>query len=207
MKYSEQDMLRIVNEVEQEFAEYLNKNEATENNEQELQEEVIETIEKNEVSENYSDEELEELNKIYASMKKSEAEIHYLSLKKALFGSEEEMTKSEMTKSEDMYKAEISTLNEEKENLSKENSELKKNLEEIKSSLNSFIASRAPQRKAITDVEILRKNDVQPKELTKAEVDSKIKSIVRNPSLTKSDREAINDYYFNGSVEKIKHLL
>jgi hypothetical protein len=215
MKFSEKDMLDLVNDVEREFADFIAKSETQESEE---------LVKAEENTEGYSDSEIQELDGIYSSMNKAEAEIHYQSLKKALFGKaeeseEEEKEEKEEDKKEDSKEdekemeksekdSEISLIKSEKEQLAKENEELKKSMEEIKASLAAFVASKqAPQRKAITDVEVLKKTETENKPLTKSEIDAKLKSVIRNPSLAKKDREAINSYYFNGSIESIKHLL
>jgi predicted DNA-binding ribbon-helix-helix protein len=52
-----------------------------------------------------------------------------------------------------------------------------------------------PVRKAITGVSHLAKTEVEKAPLTRAGLDAKLKKIAQNPSLNKSERELINDFY------------
>lgn len=207
MKYSDKDLFQLVAEVESEFASLLNKAESQ-----------TEQADAEEVAEGYNEEEIQELETIYSSMTKAEAEIHYKTLKKSLFGQESEEETEEQSEEAEEIQAPTESfeksekeivLSTQNEQLVKENEELKKSLEEVKTHIQNFVTRQAPQRKAITDIEVLRKTEEQaPKELTKSEIDSKLKSKVRESSLSKSDRDAINNYYlFNGSTESIRHLL
>jgi len=81
--YDEKELLALISEVETQFAEHLAKSET-----------VIEPISKKEQIEaqaeveksehDYDEEDHKEMDKMYKSMNKSEAEIHYKSVKKAI---------------------------------------------------------------------------------------------------------------------------
>lgn len=77
------------------------------------------------------------------------------------------------------------------------------------------LLTQTPLRKAVTAVAHLPKNEGEGNgskkdvaDLSKAEVDAKLKEKVRDPKLSKSDRDLINSYcYGNLKLEKIAHLL
>lgn len=126
MKYSDKDMATLISEVETQFAEHLAKAEKENKADIKKSEDVaVEAAESGAVSEatgednsaevqkseqdeaptvntealEYDAEDIAEMDKLYSGMTKSEAELHYASVKRAVFGdSEEEVT--EVKKSE-----------------------------------------------------------------------------------------------------------
>lgn len=174
-------------------------------------------------SHGYDDEDLEEMHKMYDSMSKGELKAHKNSIEKCWMskcGEMTQMAKSEETKVETKTKevkvetkeSETETLlKSEIESVKKENEDLKKNLESLVAAMNTFMTKKAPVRKAITDIEFIKKseegqNEVKP--MTKSEIDTILSKKVVDPSLTRADREAINQFYLtNAGVEKIAHLL
>ena len=253
--YTEEQMNKILAQVEVEFDSLLNKaeetaNETIEETEVELNtekteeveaveaaaddvEEVVvaeksedsETkIEKEEDSHDYSDDDVKEVEELYSSMNKSEAEIHYKAVKKAMGGaiSEEaeeaveekaikkiaKSEKVEVEETEDMKKAE-----EKIKELAEENEKLQKSIGDLTSALSKiFKAKPAPQRKVVTGLnyQTIAKTEGGEEDVTlsKAEIDSKLDKAAASYSTQKEDRELINNYYLkNGSLDSIKHLL
>lgn len=209
--YDEKELLALISEVETQFAEHLAKSEA------------IETISKKEPVEaqaeksehDYDEDDYKEMDKMYGSMNKSEAEIHYKSVKKALFGDVEESTeikKSETSIEEDkILKSEI-------ESLKKSNEDLKKDLESVTSLLKKAFSKPevkpAPEQKAITEIQYLKKSEDEIKKeekdvskLSKTEINSKLTAQIKAGTLQKSDKDAIQTYFEKGSLNSIKHLL
>jgi hypothetical protein len=123
-----------------------------------------------------------------------------------------EMSKSEPKASEaDLKKSEetAALLKNEIESIKKENEELKKSVDGLVSAINSYV-TKAPARKAITDIEFVKKSEevVSEKSMTKSEITKILGEKTKNPTLSKADRDAINDFYMNNAgLEKIKHLL
>jgi len=252
--YTEEQMNKILAQVEVEFDSLLNKaeedtnqtiedteveakteitEEVVEADEADATEEVVEVaaktedseakINKEEDSHDYSENDVKEVEELYSSMTKSEAEIHYQAVKKAMGGSiaKEEVKedaatekviakteKVEIEETEDMKKAEdkIKELSEENEKLQKSVGDLTTVLSKI------FKAKAAPKRKVITglDYQTIAKTEggEQTVDLSKAEIDSKLTKAAGSYSTTKQDRELINNYYLkNGSLDSIGHLL
>ena len=147
MNYTESDMAKLISEVESEFKEYLAKNEQIQ---EDTQYEETSTDEFD-----YSVEEIEEMNDMYASMNKAEAEAHYKALKSVVFQeeseeevitkSEEEFEEIEEPKEENLIKSEV-------EAVKAENEELKKNLETLTSIITKVVKGGAPKQKAITRI-------------------------------------------------------
>lgn len=112
-----------------------------------------------------------------------------------------EMGKSEakpegqdLKKSEDLSKAEDKI------------KEMEGQLEVLAKALESFLTT--PVRKAVTSTSFVPKTEEAPKELTKSEVQEKLKEVTKRPDLKKSERDLINSYcYGNVGVDKIQHLL
>lgn len=156
----------------------------------------------------YDDEDLEEMHKMYSSMKKAELKAHYEAAKKAL----EKCGEMKMAKSErEIYPAEnTSLLKSELDAVKKQNEELKKNIEALVASMTAFLTKKAPQRKAITEIAVLEKSEQAKPEikLSEAEIHRIISEKSKDPSLSKSDRMAIDNYYLGGrDISKIAHLL
>lgn len=198
-KYTEKDLASILSEVEVGFKKHL---------------EAETTLTKSETSNSqgendveYNDEDKAELNKMYSSMTKSEAEIHFNALKSTF--NIEDMTKSEQESSESKM------LKSENEGLKSENEDLKKSLETVLSSLKKMVigGSNGPQRKAITELSVIAKSEESTKDekdfskITSSEIASTLSSKVRGGELKKSDNEAIVNYYQSKDIELIKHLL
>lgn len=86
----------------------------------------------------------------------------------------------------------------------------KKNLDAVESFLKEFVKKAAPAGKAITSLDVIAKTESvskAEKPLSKSEIDSKLLAKAKDQSLSKSDREAINSYYFTKNIEKVSHLL
>jgi len=195
---------------------------------EEASEDKEESKDGSEEDKDYSEEDLEELEKMYDSMKQGEHKHHLKALKKAMTKcwkaedmdscwseqdakeedkkeEKEEDKKEEMEKCGDvMAKSESSNV----ELLKKENEDLKKNLEGLVSAMTTFVA-KAPARKAITDVSLIKKSEVEStKNLSKSEITKILTKKAQDPSLSKTDRDAINAFYFNqAGLDAIKHLL
>jgi hypothetical protein len=68
----------------------------------------------------------------------------------------------------------------------------------------------APQGKAITSLEVIAKGEETKveKSYTVSEVRSMLNKKASDPSLSKSDRDAINDYYLGSkNIKTVRHLL
>ena len=231
IKYSEKDMAALIGEVEAQFSEYLNKAEKEKEpamtKSEQIAEEVVENaesetvVEKSEESEfNYDEEDFKEMNKLYSSMNKAEAEAPYKSVKKALFGEESE----ESEKPEQKMQKSESKETEEKEDLiaksefeavKEENDKLKKSIEDLTNAVKNFNKNRAPAQKAITQIKYLKKSEVEEaaeevkssESLSKSEIARKLSEQIRKGA-SPDDKEKINQYYLDKtSIDTIKHLL
>lgn len=172
----------------------------------------------------YDDQDLEELHKMYGSMNKSELGVHKGSLEKAWMSKCGDMSKSEqpIEVKEEIVNKQVegeaallkAELTDTKAKLEAAQNDLKKTTEELATALNNFLAKKGPVRKAITSIETIKKNEIESakptetKELSKSEIMSKLNKAAKNPSLSKSDREAINQYCLGGNnPNAVKHLL
>jgi len=239
MKYSENELADLISEVETEFSKHLEKAEAGSSEKLEKNEEISsevlasdEVSKKEEVSLDYSNEDVTEMNEMYASMNKSEKEAHYKSIKSAIFGNEEEVVvKDEMNKSEEVSKDEeviaksedvskISNLEEKLQKSEEDYEGLKKSFSELISKLTKNVKDNsAPKQKAVTKIEYIAKSEDSEivKDEKKEDVDSLNKSEImkrltkktRSNEITKSDRNAINEYCLTETkdIESIRHLL
>jgi hypothetical protein len=185
------------------------KEEPKEESKEEAKEQPQAEAKEDDEAHGYDENDLEELNKMYASMSKGERNAHKSALEKC---GEMSMAKSEETQvvvtTEESEESKL--LKSEVEGIKKENEELKKELSGVMTVLNTFIAKKAPARKAITDIEVIKKSEETVKEqpLTKSEINERLRKSIRDPKLDSKDREAINNYYLNNAgVDKIKHLL
>ena len=195
------------------------KAEAKEETKEEAKEDKAESKEetkeeaKEEKDHDLDEEDMEELEKMYHSMSKGEAKAHYEIMKKCMAKYEAPMAKSEEqepkvieipVKNEDLElaKSEI-------EELKKSNEELKKNLESIVNTLkNKFMPKSAPKQKAVVNLEVLDKSEKEERPMQRHEVIKKLSAVSQQPTLTKSERQAINAYTLGtGSLDSIKHLL
>lgn len=176
--------------------------------------------EDNDEAHGYDDEDMEEMHKMYGSMAKGELKAHKESIEKcwmAKCGDMTQMAKSETTSTVTDVKiegtkaaSEETLLKSELDSAKKENEDLKKNIEGLVSALNSYVTKKAPARKAITDIEFVKKSEETPEEkpLTKSEIGSILAKKAQDPKLSTKDREAINEFYLtNAGVDKVKHLL
>lgn len=89
--------------------------------------------------------------------------------------------------------------------------ELQKSLDTVSEFLTKLVKT-VPQGKAITQYEQVTKSESagaeQENTLSKGEIASKLSAKAADPTLTKSDRDAINAYYLNNAnVNTISHLL
>lgn len=172
----------------------------------------------------YDDQDVEEMHKMYHSMSKAELDLHKATAEKCLMakcGEMKQMDKSEKetvvkipaleTKVE--VKSEDNTLiKSQLETLSKENVELKKNVESLVDAMTKFVnTKKAPARKAITEIGFLNKSEeekTEEKALSKGEITTILSRKAQEPTLSKSDREAIDKYYLgNAGQEIVRHLL
>lgn len=252
MKYSEKDMAALISEVEAQFAEHLAKSEKVEEETLSKSEEVEEVLEASEnstevveevklekseeqseevVEFDYDDEDLKEMETLYSSMSKSEAEAHLSCLAKVLGIEGQEEVSADMQKSEseeavevsEDKEDEISLMKSEIEAIKKENEELKKSAEALVSKLNEVFVKKsapaAPKQKAITKIEYIAKSEedvvvedkkesVDVSKLSKNEITSILTGKIREGRLEKKDREAIDSFYLeNKNIDTIKHLL
>jgi regulator of replication initiation timing len=104
----------------------------------------------------------------------------------------------------------------ENETLKSENETLKKSLDKVTEVLNKAFGkgSQAPKQKAIVNMEVIKKseeenkaNEIDLSKVTKSEISSKLTAKIRSGKLEKKDKDAITNYYNNGSIELVKHLL
>jgi len=222
MNYSEKEMAALINEVENQFADHLKKTEDEVETKLAKSEETVKTAkveieskeevalekseEKNEID--YDEEDYVEMDKMYASMSKTEMTAHYDSIKKSMG---EEIVTTDMKKSEkenDLHKSEITSKEE-------EITELKKSLSELTVAMTDFLKGKAPKRKAVTHIEhVAKSEEVKTEEVTEdfgklsnKEISNRLSTKIRS-GLDKSEREKINKYY-DGDIklDSIKHLL
>lgn len=165
----------------------------------------------------YDDEDKEELHKMYKSMSKKEIEYHKHAIEKC---GEMSMAKSEQsaeTKVEAKVEDKKVEANPELELLKSEvaaekakNEDLKKSLDALIAGLDKFVKKSPPQGKAITELATIAKSEggSEEKTFSKAEVNAILEKKASDPSLKKSDRDAINAYYLSGAnINTISHLL
>ena len=174
----------------------------------------------------YDDQDQEELHKMYASMGKAERELHKSAIEKCgdmSVAKSEQIKEEKLGQSEEtvvpavdetaLIKSELEAKAKELDGVKKTNEDLKKNVEELVGALNGFLTKKGPTRKAITSIEYIKKNEIEGKAedkvLTKSEITTVLNKKASDPSLSKADREAINQYYSKGqqSLEVVKHLL
>jgi len=174
----------------------------------------------------YDDEDKEEMHKMYLSMSKAELGLHREACEKAHVSKCGEMSmgkseaaaedkkpeaKAEEKASEEpLLKAEIEKKAAEIADLKKSNDDLKKTVDLVTQVL-SKLGKRAPQAKAITEIGFIKKSEDGTEEkpaFSKAEVTAALNRKAQDPSLSKADREKINQFCLAGApVESVKHLL
>ena len=230
MNYSEKEMAALINEVETQFSDHLRKAENDEvkanlQKSEEANEEIVsketEEVVVLEKSENtgfdYDEEDYSEMDTMYASMTKAEQAAHYASICKNL---SIEVTPSAEESNTDMKKSEEESnlMKSEIEAKDAEIGDLKKSLETLTTAMSKFVKARAPQRKAVTNIEYIAKSegDVKKSEeevedvskLSKSEISKRLSAKIRSGELKKSDRDQITNYYDNTiKFDEIKHLL
>jgi len=251
--YTEEQMNQILAQVESEFSSLLNKAEEEANVETPETEEVVETaevventeetpvsedvetaevetaeVEENVESHEYTDEDIQEVQGLYADMDKSEAQIHYKALKKAIGDSVsedvietpevQEVAKTEEsveTEVEDLNKAEVLAKDEKIAEQSTKIEKMEKTIGDLVNALNSSLTKKTAKRRAINGLnyQTIAKTEADSKEndfksMTKSEITTKLTKVAGDSSTTSQDRQLINEFYCNnGSVESIGHLL
>lgn len=163
----------------------------------------------------YDDEDMAHMHSMYSSMSKAELRAHHDAVRKCmdshgLAKCEDGMAKSEKdVVIEVAPDQEVSLLKSELEASRAQSEEHKKNLVAVEAFLKKFVEKTAPVGKAITSLEIIAKTESgqEEKPLSKSEIDAKLLAKAKDQSLSKSDREAINSYYFSKNIEKVSHLL
>lgn len=200
-KYTDKDLMDILTEVEVEFKKHLTPD-SKEN-------QITKSNTSKENSSEYNEEELGTIEELYKSMDKNEVEMHYNSLKKAMFGDSKVET--------DMKKSEESKSEEETKMLKSENEELKKTLDKLTQIVTKVFSKNpeAPKQKAITSMEVVKKSEEETKieskdfsKISKEEINKTLTAKIRSGKIEKNDKEAINNFIINnGSIELIKHLL
>lgn len=176
----------------------------------------------------YDAEDMQHLEKMYMSMSQDEQHVHHDVLRKCMDASgmqkcgdmsmnkTEETSKAEVVAQAIEVKAEEVKPNPEIELLKSEVAaekakaeDLKKNLDAVQEFLTKLV-KKVPQGKAITAYEQVAKSEGSEgeKELSKTEVKEILSKKAADPTLTKSDRDAINAFYLNGAnINTISHLL
>lgn len=236
VKYSAQDMAALIGEVEDYFntmtksqteATDLQKSESVE---QPKVEETQPVEAAQETSFGYDEQDIKEMNDMYSSMTKSEAEAHFEALKKALSKENETPAQAEekvVAKSEPVAEEKPATnsdetklLKSEIETLKSEKEQLEKSFKDLTAKLVEFVkGSKAPKQKAVTKLEYIAKSEDEIKtetktqedvsKLDKSEISRRLTAKIRSGKLEKSEKEKINAFYESGSknIESIRHLL
>lgn len=229
--YSEADLQDLISKVEVEFNQHLAKaqeeaqtlakseemekcGEMTKADEDDKPVEAQPEESQKQEDHDYSDEDKEELKKLYADMSDAERSLHKAALE-ACESKDGELHKSEET----VVKEEKAEKNEELELAKNEIEQLKKSNEEMKSQFESLVKSLSdklvsrpvPKRQAVTELGsagVLKKSE-ETKPLPNREEAKKILARkVREESLTKHDREAVNAFTIGAAgIETISHLL
>lgn len=177
----------------------------------------------------YDDEDMTHLKKMYMSMSKAELRLHHDAIAEIAKCGEMNMAEGQqeplMTKSEEklvievkpetiqvnpestMLKAELAVANEKL-------ATLQKNFDAVQTFLTKLVEKKsAPAAKAITNLDVVTKETGasagEEKTLNKGEIDAILNKKSQDPTLKKSDRDSINDYYLNSNydVKGISHLL
>lgn len=169
----------------------------------------------------YDAEDMEHMNKMYMSMSKAELKAHHDSCRMALDSQGMQkcgdmgMAKSEELASFEVkvpqLEAETALLKSELSAEKAKTAELQKKVDLAAEFMGKLAAKKsAPQGKAITDLSVIAKSEEikDEKTFTKEEVNSILNKKVSDPTLTKSDREAINNYYLGSKdIKIVRHLL
>lgn len=160
----------------------------------------------------YDNEDMDHMHKMYLSMSKGELRAHHDTIRKCMDGhatmtkSEEiEVVVAEPTKEVELLKSEVQA---EKAKYD----DLKKTYEAVAAIVTKLAEKKAaPAGKAITSLEVIAKSETstsETKTLSKKEITEILMKKSADRSLTKSDRDAINAFYLNGTaINTISHLL
>jgi len=254
VKYSESDMAALIKQVEDEFAQHLAKAEETteeveavatteevvseETSEQEAPKAMAKTEKEvqepsSEVELDYDETDFAEMDELYTSMSKSEAEAHMKSLQKALkietkevveetskeevvIKSEDKLTAESEEKDESLQKSELKSKDKEIEELKENNQKLEKSLQDLTIAMTKFVKP-APKQKAVTQIQYIAKSEdkVENEEIKEnvaklsiSEISNRLSAKIRG-GLEKSERDKIDTFYLDGKkdIESIKHLL
>lgn len=171
----------------------------------------------------YDDEDMEHMHQMYSSMSHGELKAHHDAVRKALDAKGMEkggetpaeapaMAKTETETSVEVKPEETQLLKSEIAAKDAKIDELKKTLDGVSEILTRLTKRSAPAGKAITSLDVVAKSEsaeTEVKTFTKSEITSILSKKAADPTLTKSDRDAINAYYGSNqvSIEKISHLL
>ena len=159
----------------------------------------------------YDDEDMEHMHQMYASMSEGERKAHHDAIMKCAQASQAPAAPQAdaMQKSELITTAETTLLKSELEATKAANEQLKKNLDGIQEFLTKLV-KKTPQGKAITSLDVITKSEgaQEDKQMTKSEINTILAKKSADPTLTKSDRDAINAFYLNdANFNTISHLL
>lgn len=231
--YTKEQVDEMLLQVEQEFEKTLGSISKSEKNQTTEESASADSEEFETIDELYASMSKNEIDAHYSSIKKvmlAKSEDEDCEMEKEEHEMEEEKEEHEKKeKKEDEEKEEHEKKEDEKEmekcgempaakksetsSLVQENEELKKNIETLNDLVSKLFSKKAPSQKAITATSFIAKSEETEQasfdisEMSKGEITSKLKAL-NFGSLSKSDRDAINNFYLqNGSVEKIKHLI
>ena len=231
--YTKEQVDEMLLQVEQEFEKTLGSISKSEKNQTTEESADADSEEFETIDELYASMSKNEIDAHYSSIKKvmlAKSEDEDCEMEKEEHEMEEEKEEHEKKeKKEDEEKEEHEKKEDEKEmekcgempaakksetsSLVQENEELKKNIETLNDLVSKLFSKKAPSQKAITATSFIAKSEETEQasfdisEMSKGEITSKLKAL-NFGSLSKSDRDAINNFYLqNGSVEKIKHLI
>lgn len=240
--YSEQDLSKLIGEVEKEFNAHLAKAEEALAKSESANAEAAATEtapaaeaapaataaeaplakaedeKKDEDKCDYDEKDHEEMHKMYKSMTKAERKAHMDAISKcgeiSMHKSEEQSGEAKVepvvdtSKEVELLKSEFSAKLAAEEAKS---AELKKNLDAVSEFLTKLVKKTAPQGKAITNLDSVAKSEPakeDEKPLTKSEINTRLAKKAAEPSLAKSDRDAINAFYLHGAdIKTVSHLL
>jgi hypothetical protein len=165
----------------------------------------------------------EELHSLYASMDPQELQRHQMAIEAAMGQGQQQEQPSQpqdlaMAEDDKDDKDDEDQEDDEDEEMSKsekdEFSRLKKDHNDLQKSFAKVVEAMekafAPTRKAVTGIEYVQKSEEtqQQKPLSKAETIAVLNEKAKDPTLSKSDRMAINDFILNGgSQDKIKTII
>ena len=169
----------------------------------------------------YDQDDMDHMHKMYMSMSKAELKLHHDSCRAALDSQGMEkcgdmgMAKSEKLASIEVkipaLEAETVLLKTELSAEKAKTADLQKKVDLATEFMAKLAAKKsAPQGKAITSLDVIAKSDdsKEEKSYTKNEVTSILAKKSADPSLSKSDRDAINEYYLGSrNIKLVRHLL